>query len=694
MKRNKLFLLMVAGALLFTANIGSNNNRESVNDGLEGLTTDFVNEEALIEKVNIKNLESESETLKASKMFVQHGNDGTYDYMRYAVALKGNINSISFTRSAPTYASNGEVVEATEEINTVYRGISANNSTYYFNELEKDSETQGLTTDSAYINDYYWACYSIRFSSKSFRESPVTVSINVNDGEFTTDRSMTLTNLKYNITNEFFAIDDNVVVGGFGNKNKKENCVGSTSKGLVSIEFPLHSSVAQDVKLYAAVSASGTTETTLNFDDHYDFYVNDDLKEVEAAMPKGTLFKDYDSIDLGTYSLRKGTNNIKFTIDKSLSGVQAFNLRSLKLVADNEVIYAETECSSKCSLCEGCQDESCEHDVCLTKCDCVKTEFKAIDDNTIVGGLGSKNTKEDCVGSTSKGLVSIEFPVYLGRSGNYGISVIMSCASSIKNFADNYNFYINDELQTTDAKTPQGTQFTEYAEVILGVYNFTSRTNVIKFTIDKSLTGVTAFNFRSLILTGSTSTWAELECSSKCEICGGCLDASCEGDVCLTKCSCIKSTFSVLDEKVVTEGKDKDNNNECIGVSSKAVVNITYTINSKIATKVQLSITMSRWTSNRNIIRSSSTDTAAHAYSLYINDVEQFSDAKTIITSNSSDANAKFYEFDEIVLGTYDLVAGNNTILLSADYSTMGKINVNFRSFGLLTTSNADISLV
>ena len=103
---------------------------------------------------------------------------------------------------------------------------------------------------------------------------------------------------------------------------------------------------------------------------------------------------------------------------------------------------------------------------------------------------------------------------------------------------------------------------------------------------------------------------------------------------------------------------------------------------------------MSRWTSNRNIIRSSSTDTAVHAYSLYINDVEQFSDAKTIITSNSFDVNAKFYEFDEIVLGTYDLVAGNNTILLSADYSTMGKINVNFRSFGLLTTSNADISLV
>lgn len=527
--KSKLSLLCIFGALLFTSTVSLNNKTDHFyDDGLVSFAYDEINEQANIKKVNVKKLDESTETVKGSKLFVQYGNDGTYDYLRYAVALKGNIESINFTRRVPTYSSSG-ISEVSEDATTIYRGILANDSIYYYNELEKDTSTEGLTTDSTYMNDYYWACYSIKYSSKSFREAPVEITVSVNDGEFVQTREMILNNLKNNITHEFFAVDDETEVErpAAPIKNVTENCVGATSKGNVLINFPLHSSQEQTVRMYAAISASGSTQTEKKFDDSYDFYINNELKTVDSNAPKGTQFKDYDIVELGTYTLNKGTNNVSFSIDKSKSGVIAFNFRSLKLVAEHDVCYAEKECESKCQLCLGCLDELCEHDVCLTKCDCSK------------------------------------------------------------------------------------------------------------------------------------------------------------------------STYSILNELVSVSGpKSKDTKNECIGVSSAGIVNVNYNIYSKIATKVQLSITMSRWTSERNIIRSSAEDTAVHAYSMFINGEEQFSDAKTIITSDSSNVNLKFSEFDEIIIGTYDLIEGNNTILISADFSKTGKINVNFRSLGLVASANAEIALI
>ena len=530
MKKFTLFTLLALFGTCLSSQTNLIFNQSTQNEELVGLTYDKENEKSNIEKIDIKNLESTNQTVIGSQMFVQHGNDGEYDYLRYAVAVKGDIESISFTRSVPAYDSKNTISEVTQEVTTIYKGLSANGSTYYYNAQEANSITNGLTTDETYKNDYYWTCYSIRFETKTYKESPVTVSVNINDGEFTQNRSMTVNNLKNNITHEFFAIDENTNVTSpvASPKNTKENCVGSSSQGLVTIEFPIHVSDNAEANLFAAISSAGSN--AYDFSGSYTFYINDVEQTVNAKTPTGALFGDYNSVDLGTFTLSKGLNNFKFTIDKSLTGVKSLNFRSLKFNSPVDLSWAETICESKCELCNGCLDNECDHDVCLTKCSCVKSTFSVLENSVIVSG---------------------------------------------------------------------------------------------------------------------------------------------------------------------TAGKTKDKNNECIGVSSKGTVEVTYSIKTdNYPVQVELFITMSRWTSERNIIRSSESDTAIHAYSLFINNEEQFSSAKTIITSDSSNANLKFNEFDEISLGVFTLTQETNTILLYSDFANTGKINVNFRSFGFVTSSNNNITLI
>ena len=184
------------------------------------------------------------------------------------------------------------------------------------------------------------------------------------------------------------------------------------------------------------------------------------------------------------------------------------------------------------------------------------------------------------------------------------IYVTISANSKAYNFADMYDFYINDTLQTTNAQTPIGTQFSDYQEIELGTYDLKSGTNIIKFTIDKSKTGVQAFNFRSLnVQSEATITWAELECSSVCGFCGGCTDKECTHDVCLNKCTCFTSTLSVLDNFVQVINQSKNTKQECVPVKRDMTVEIIYTIESDMDTEAEISFTTCTWSSNRNLIQ-------------------------------------------------------------------------------------------
>ena len=144
----------------------------------------------LIEETNLNNekgisilnnrKEANQEALTHSKMFVQYGintnkNDEAYGcyYLRFATALKGDIETIEYTRKIDNYDDN--VLPAT----TIYSGISANGKVYYYDEIN-----QNISEDETYKNQYYWTCYTIKFKKESeFKNKDISLSLKVNGKE-------------------------------------------------------------------------------------------------------------------------------------------------------------------------------------------------------------------------------------------------------------------------------------------------------------------------------------------------------------------------------------------------------------------------------------------------------------------------------------------------------------------------------
>lgn len=138
--------------------------------------TDFNETPTLLNNkgIDIKKVHfGDNEEVETSKIYTQWAtlNDGSTS-LRFAIALKGNIETITFIRN--------EVIglETTKEANvvnvdTVYKSITANNKNYYYT-------SEGLSLED---NDsYYWACYTINYSKdSSLKQNNIELSVKIND---------------------------------------------------------------------------------------------------------------------------------------------------------------------------------------------------------------------------------------------------------------------------------------------------------------------------------------------------------------------------------------------------------------------------------------------------------------------------------------------------------------------------------
>ena len=105
-----------------------------------------------------------------SKTYVQYGKTDAGQYaMRFATAVKGDIDSLSYTRAAIAGKE-----AATFQVTTVYRGIEAGEAVYYYDGTD-------LTTDASHAGNYYWACYTIAFETKEHFATNIEVTFNAND---------------------------------------------------------------------------------------------------------------------------------------------------------------------------------------------------------------------------------------------------------------------------------------------------------------------------------------------------------------------------------------------------------------------------------------------------------------------------------------------------------------------------------
>lgn len=141
--------------------------------------TDFNETPTLINAkgIDIKKVQfGDNEEVKTSdKIYTQWArldDNSNSTSLRFAIAVKGNIETIKFTRS--------EVIglETTKEVNvvnvdTVYKSITANNKNYYYT-------SEGLSLED---NDsYYWACYTINYSeNSSLKQNNIELSVQIND---------------------------------------------------------------------------------------------------------------------------------------------------------------------------------------------------------------------------------------------------------------------------------------------------------------------------------------------------------------------------------------------------------------------------------------------------------------------------------------------------------------------------------
>ena len=163
----KQLALFALSATLLTAGIIVNKSKMKSN-GFEESATDLYSKENNIKKIRKTN-EVVTPTVETSIMYAQSGNDGTNSYLRFATAVKGDVTSITFNRK----------VEGKEdrplECKTLYKGISSNGKTYYYNGEEL------VTAQDENTNNYYWACYTIKFeANSSYLDKNITLEMTIN----------------------------------------------------------------------------------------------------------------------------------------------------------------------------------------------------------------------------------------------------------------------------------------------------------------------------------------------------------------------------------------------------------------------------------------------------------------------------------------------------------------------------------
>lgn len=174
--KNKLSCLLVLTSLLGLGFISNQQNHEDLIDyNYDALSTN-VKRYALSEMRTLSEVET-------SKIYVQTATKDNEHYLRFATAVKGDVASIKFTRELIGIEET-ETVKAisTKEIDTLYKGISSGEETSYFSGSQELIDQQITST-----KDYYWACYTIKFSeNSSYLSTPIRMTLSINDKEVKT----------------------------------------------------------------------------------------------------------------------------------------------------------------------------------------------------------------------------------------------------------------------------------------------------------------------------------------------------------------------------------------------------------------------------------------------------------------------------------------------------------------------------
>lgn len=158
MKRKIIaFSVFAASTLAILAGYSPNSSKESARDPFG------------VNELTIKNLQVGEETeVKHSTTAVQIGSDGTKSYLRFATAISGPIKSATYTRTRSDDPNDVKV----KEVEYIYEGIKAGDEILYYT-------GEGTTSTKPETTSYYWACYTLSFSTDEYKEVDFSVTLNL-----------------------------------------------------------------------------------------------------------------------------------------------------------------------------------------------------------------------------------------------------------------------------------------------------------------------------------------------------------------------------------------------------------------------------------------------------------------------------------------------------------------------------------
>lgn len=217
MKKKILFSVALASLVLGSGIVSLNNEKENLKD----FAYDTFN---ATKGVSIKNARRTNQSVENSTIYAQVATKDGVDYLRFATAIRGDINSVSYNR---TIVATGASKDKT--ITTVYKSISAKNSESA-DALSVFYTENGSLTDLALSStkDFYWACFTIAFETETYKESDLNISVSVN-GNVVASRTTSL----YRVKNYYE--DPNVKLGTFlskSNNNSVDTKLVSPSSGI------------------------------------------------------------------------------------------------------------------------------------------------------------------------------------------------------------------------------------------------------------------------------------------------------------------------------------------------------------------------------------------------------------------------------------------------------------------------------
>ena len=162
----KSLRLAIIGVLALTAGVSLSNNSYAA--GIVEDTKDAYNNIG----VNVKKASiGANDKVDVSRTFVQYGSEGSRSFIRFATAISGPVKSIKYVRTVAGLGTKEK------EVTTVYKGIQAAGGVYYYD------GSQVVTTASELTNNYYWACYTIEFTTDTYKAADITAYVVVETEE-------------------------------------------------------------------------------------------------------------------------------------------------------------------------------------------------------------------------------------------------------------------------------------------------------------------------------------------------------------------------------------------------------------------------------------------------------------------------------------------------------------------------------